>query len=93
MTYYSANVHYISEKGELPEDVKEVFKKYGASIVNVPKKEGDKDYYLTVDLGKSTSLDVMQFMKECTKVKGVCGVAGGRYNPSLVQRVRDFFKK
>jgi len=92
MAYHSATVYFKNDDGKIPGGVTEVLEKYGAKIEGQPGKV-DEGYAFTVDLGKSTGLEAMEFMKECGKVEGIDTVVGGSYKPSLAQRVKDLFKK
>lgn len=92
MAYHSATVYFKNDNGEIPSGIMEVIQKYKGSVMDSPRKDEEGRYRFNVDLGKSTGLDAMRFMRECGKIEKV-SVAGGSYEPSLVQRVLDLFRK
>jgi len=92
MSYHAGTIKFRSETGKLPVAVTEVLERYNASVQDEPKKVNEF-YTFTVDLGKSSGLEAMEFMRECGRLKEVINVVVGSYKPSIIQRGINLLKK
>lgn len=102
-TYHNVSVQFYSKEGKLPDGLTELVENYKAEITSkIPIKVNGvlEQYSVVVDFGKSSELDISNFMDDCSKLnpekvseQKIVAVTSGDYTPSLARRVKEFFKR